>query len=291
MPKVHPTAVVDPKAEVAEDAIIGPLCHVGAGVKIGSGTKLVSHVTVLGPTTIGEGNTIWPQAVLGADPQDLKFHGERTELIIGNHNDIRELVTIHRGTGNGGGVTKVGNDNLIMVACHVAHDCIIGSHVVIANNVGFAGHIHVKDHAAIGGYAAFHHFVTVNEYAYIGGMSRIVHDVPPFVLVEGSPGRVRGLNTKGLARHRFPDEQLRNLKDAYRTLYRGNGNGTGHTDDERPGNMAENLDKVDAAYPGDECVQLLTGAVRRTMNSVHGRYLETLRQDDPWKNKPKAMAD
>jgi len=280
---IHPTAVVDPKAEVAPSAVIGPLCYVGPDVRIGDGTRLVSHVSVIGPTTIGKGNTAWPQAVLGADPQDLKFHGERTELIIGDHNDIRELVTMHRGTRNGGGVTRVGSDNLIMVACHIAHDCIIGDHVVIANNVGFAGHIHVKDHAAIGGYAAFHHFVTVNEYAYVGGMSRIVHDVPPFMLVEGSPGRVRGLNIKGLARHRFPEESIRALKDAYRKLYRANGHG-----DAPPTPMATNLSALEAEFPDDECIGILTGAIRKTMSATHGRYLETHRPDNPWKNQPKS---
>jgi UDP-N-acetylglucosamine acyltransferase len=280
MTQIHATAVVDSKAEIAATAAIGPLCYVGPDVKIGAGTRLVSHVSVTGPTTIGQNNTIWPQAVIGADPQDLKFHGERVELTIGDNNDIRELVTIHRGTENGGGFTRIGSDNLIMVGCHIAHDCVIGSHVVMANNVGLAGHIHIKDHAAIGGYAGFHHFVTVNEYAYVGGMSRIVHDVPPFMVVEGSPGRVRGLNIKGLIRHRFEEEAIRKLKDAHRRLYRGNG-------DEGAGDMAAGLAELETRYADDELVAMLTGAIRRAMIGIHGRYLENHRQDDPWRNRPR----
>jgi UDP-N-acetylglucosamine acyltransferase len=288
MPKIHPTAVVDPAAHLADDVEVGPLCYIGPKVTIGAGTRLVSHVAILGRTTIGQGNTIWPQATLGADPQDLKFHGEDTELIIGDHNDIRELVTMHLGTGNGGGVTRVGSDNLIMGGTHIAHDCIVGSHVIMANNVGLAGHVHVEDHANIGGAVGVHHFVTFGQYCFVGGMSRVVQDVPPFMIAEGAPCIVRGVNTIGLKRNRFPEDSIERLKDSYRRLFRRNVSRRLEGEEalelpaaepQGPSTMAERVAALEADYGNDECVRLLVDFVRRTMIGMYGRYRESERKD------------
>jgi UDP-N-acetylglucosamine acyltransferase len=281
MPTIHPSSVIETGATLADDVIVGPLCFVGAKATIGAGTRLVSHVTVLGRTTIGEGNVIWPQAVLGGDPQDLKFKGEDSELIIGDRNQIRESVTIHLGTAHAGNVTQVGSDNLIMIGCHIAHDCIVGNHVVMANSVGLAGHIVIEDHAAIGGFSGFHHFVTIGRHAYVGGASRIVHDVPPYMVVEGNPQRVRGVNMIGLARHGFDDVTKERLKDAWRKLYRHaeEHNGVGAT--------AAAIAEISRLYPDDIHINRLLDAVRNTAAGIHGRYLESLRKDNRYTNPVK----
>jgi UDP-N-acetylglucosamine acyltransferase len=274
MTQIHPSSVVDPKAELAADVQVGPLCHIGPGVTIGTGTQLISHVVVLGPTVVGALNMIWPQTTLGGDPQDLKYRGEPTRLIIGDHNQIRESVTMHRGTANDNGVTTIGDYNLIMAYAHVAHDCLIGNHVVIANGVALAGHIQVEDFAAIGGESAVHHFVTIGGHAYVGGMCRVVTDVPPYMLVEGSPAKVRGINSIGLTRHAFPVETVGRLKEAYKRLFRDAAEGT------RVGQMSEGLAQVEKDYPDDPAIVKLVGAVRNASVGVHGRYRESLRADD-----------
>lgn len=281
MPTIHPTSVVEPGAQLAEDVNIGPFCYVGGGAVIGAGTRLVSHVTVIGRTSLGAHNVVWPQAVLGGDPQDLKFKGEDSQLIIGDHNHIRESVTIHKGTDHGGGLTQVGSHNLIMIGCHIAHDCIVGNHVVMANAVGLAGHIRIEDHAAIGGFAGFHHFVTVGQYAYVGGVSRIVHDVPPYMVVEGNPQRVRGVNMIGLSRHGFDDDTKDHLKDAWRKLYRhaAEHNGVGST--------KQALAELTQLYPDDTHIARLVEAVQHTAEGIHGRYLESLRKDNRYTNPVK----
>ncbi len=274
MSHIHPTAVIESGAQIADDVSIGPFCYVGPHVTIGPGSRLVGHVTILGHATLGSGNTVWPYATLGADPQDLKFRGENSKLIIGDHNAIRESVTVHLGTENGGGVTKIGDDNLLMVATHVAHDCVIGNHVVLANSVHLAGHITINDHVVVSGSTGVHHYVTLGQYAFIGGMTRIVHDVPPFMIVEGNPSTVRGVNTIGLTRHQFPEETIDRLKDAYRRLFRKG------SDDGALATMAENLTKLEADYPGDECLALLVQFLRNTSIGVFGRHRESRRADD-----------
>lgn len=279
MPSIHPSSVIEPGAQIAGDAVIGPFCYVGASVRIGAGTRLVSHVSVIGHTTIGEGNVVWPQAVLGADPQDLKFRGEEAQLVIGDRNQIRELVTMHLGTQNGGGVTRVGSHNLIMAGAHVAHDCDIGSHVLIANNVGLSGHVRVEDHANIAGVTGVHHFVTVGQYSYTGGMSRVVHDVPPFMLVEGDPAAVRHPNFIGLERHGFAPQSIDAIRDCFRRIYRQNkrsGDGEGET----RGSIEERLAALRREYGGDECVKVFVDAVERSAAGVFGRYLEGKRRDE-----------
>jgi len=277
MNQVHPTAVIEDGAQIADDAHVGPMCYVGANATLGSGTRLISHVVVLGRTTLGKSNTVWPHTVLGGQPQDFKYRGEDSQLVIGDNNEIRESVTIHLGTDNGGGVTRIGSDNLLMVGTHVAHDCVIGDHVVLANLVQLAGHIHIEDHVVISGASGFHHFVTVGQYAFVGGMSRVVHDVPPFMILEGHPSKVRGVNTIGLTRNQFPQETIRRLKDAYRRLFRSSAaNGK---DADSTSNMAQALAKLQDDYPDDECIMLLARFIKHSSIGLFGRYREGQRQD------------
>jgi len=280
MPKIHPTAVVEPGAELAEDAEVGPFCYVSPKATLGTGTRLVSHVAIHGRTTLGVHNTVWSHASLGGQPQDLKYRGEDSELVIGDHNDIRENVTIHRGTANDQGVTRLGDHNLIMVGVHIGHDCVLGSHIVIANAVQLAGHVLVEDHANLGGATAAHHFVTIGQFSYVGGMTRLVHDVPPFMLVEGNPARVRKVNTVLLARHHFPEAQVEHLKDAYRRLFRGGR----RTEDLPPPTVAAALDALEARYPDDPSIATLVASLRRSSAGVYGRFRESQRRDNRYKN-------
>ena len=275
MPEIHPLAVVDPKAELADDVRVGPFCHVGPKVKVGSGSRLVSHVTLVGRTTLGENNTVWPHAVLGGDPQDLKFQGEDSQLTIGSHNEIRESVTIHKGTANDHGITTVGDHNLIMAYSHLGHDCILGNHCVIANSVQFAGHVCIEDHVVIGGASAVHHFTTIGQHAFVGGMTRCINDIPPFMIAEGNPSIVRGVNTTGLSRRGFAPSSITALKDAWKRLYRGkNAGGAGTT--------ASALEDLEDAYPHDACILGLVAHIRRSSQGVRGRYREGLRRDNAW---------
>ncbi len=258
---------------LADDVEVGPLCYVGPNVTIGAGTRLISHVSILGRTTLGCDNTVWPQAVLGGTPQDLKYRGEDSQLIIGDHNEFRETVTIHRGTDADHGKTMVGNDNLIMVGCHIAHDCVIGDHVIMANIAQLAGHVKIENHARLAGACAIHHFVTVGQYAFVGGMTRITNDVPPFMIVEGNPSKVRGPNTILLERNAFPAQTVTALRDAFKKLFRTHNN--------EPGlNMAAHLDGLIEQYPDDACIHQLVGFIRNKMVGLHGRYRENLRHDD-----------
>lgn len=274
MPDIHPSSVIDPGAELAQDVCVGPLCHVGPHVTIGAGTRLVSHVAILGPTEIGAHNRVWPQAVLGGEPQDRKYTGENSRLVIGDHNDIREGVTIHRGTDNDEGLTRVGSHNLIMGCVHVAHDCIIGDHVVIANSVGMAGHARIENCAVIAGMVGMHHFVTIGCHAYVGGMTRLVQDVPPYMIVEGNPAKVRGINSIGLGRHGFDDQTIGRIKEAYKKIFRNS------TQDQAVGKAHDGLAQLEKDYGDDPTISNLVAAVRNSTASVHGRYRESLRRDD-----------
>jgi len=277
-PEIHPSSVVDPGASIAEDVSIGPLCYVGAKVSIGPGTRLVSHVSVLGRTVLGRDNTVWPQTTLGANPQDLKFHGEESDLVIGDNNEIRESVTIHPGTANGGGITRLGNNNMIMVGAHVAHDCIIGNHVLVTNIVQLAGHIVIGDHAVIGGATAVHSYVSIGQFAFVGGMTRVTKDVPPFMTVEGNPAAVRGVNSIGLERNKIGSDQISRLKEAWRRLYRG-ANGDGGV-----GNMADNLTALVEEHGDNEFIKILATSIQQSMIGLHGRYRESQRHDDRHRN-------
>lgn len=269
MAEIHPTAILDPSAEVASTAKIGPYCVIGPEVKIGEGTVLLDHVTVQRLTTIGQDNLFYPYSVVGADPQDRKFHGERTLLTIGDGNQIREHVTLHRGTGNGGGCTRIGSHNLIMVGSHVAHDCTLGDFITIANQVMLAGHVHVENGASIGGGAGVHHFTTVGAYSFVGGLARIAKDVPPFMIVEGNPAEVRAINVIGMTRHGFSADEVEAMKEAFRRLYRTNASA-----------MSEKLEDLAADFPDVHAVQLLVDHLSRSADGVHGRALETARLDN-----------
>jgi UDP-N-acetylglucosamine acyltransferase len=219
-PLVHPTAVVEEGAELGPGVRIGPYAVIGPRVRLGQGVEVMAHAVVEGSTQIGASTLVFPHAVIGGRPQDMKYRGGDTKLVIGGRNVLREGVTINTGTELGGGVTRLGDGNVLMANAHVAHDCILGNRVILANNVMLAGHVRVHDGAILNGGAGVHHFTTIGTFAYVGGLSRITRDVPPYTIVEGHPSRVRGLNLIGLKRARFPDATIQALKEAYRLLYR-----------------------------------------------------------------------
>jgi len=220
MPKIHPLACVDPQAQLASDVEIGPFCVIGADVVIDTGCKLYNNVTILGHAKIGKNNVFYPNAVIGTPPQDLKYRGGPTQVHMGDNNQVREAVTIQCGTETGAGITRVGSNNLLMVNCHIGHDGHFGDRCIIGNNVMVAGHVRCNDGVAMMGGVGIHHFVTIGEYAYLAGYSRIHHDVPPFVKVDGAD-RVRALSALGLKRNGFTDEDIELLEDATRRLFFG----------------------------------------------------------------------
>jgi UDP-N-acetylglucosamine acyltransferase len=218
--KVHPTAIVHPKAQLASGVKIGPYCVVGENVQIGQDTVLESHVVAEGWTKIGDRCHLFPFVSVGAAPQAVRYRGEPTRLNIGNDNQIREFVTINRGTAGGGGETLLGDRNFIMAYSHIAHDCRIGNQVIMANNSTLAGHILVEDSALVGGLVAIHQFARVGCYALIGGASAVPKDVPPYVIAAGNRAKLYGLNLVGLKRHNLPEATISALKLAYRILFR-----------------------------------------------------------------------
>ncbi len=217
---IHSTAIIDATAELDSGVEVGPYSIIGPRVRIGKNTRIGPHVVIDGWTEIGEECTIFQFASLGAVPQDLKYRGEESRVIIGSNNTIREFVTINRGTAQAGGETRLGSNNLLMAYCHVAHDCRIGSHVVLANAATLAGHIEMEDHAIVGGLAAVHQFVRLGSYCIIGGCSGVSQDIPPYMMANGQRAQLYGLNIEGLKRHRFPEEAVNNLKKAYRVIFR-----------------------------------------------------------------------
>lgn len=222
---IHPTAVIEDGAVIGEGAYIGPYCVIGAEVKLGANVRLHSHVSIGGDTEIGEGTQVFPFASLGYAPQDLKFKGEKTRLVIGKHNTIREHVTMNPGTEGGGSLTQVGDHCLFMVATHVAHDCIVGNHVILANNATLAGHVQVGDGAVIGGLAAVHQFVRIGTGAMIGGLSGVEHDVIPFGSVIGERAWLAGLNLIGLKRRQLDRETIHAIRHVFKDVF-GQSEGT-----------------------------------------------------------------
>lgn len=213
-------AVVDPSAKVHEDARIGPYAVIGADVEIGPDCRIDAHAVIRGPTRIGAGNHIFSFASVGDDPQDKKYGGERTELVIGERNTIREYCTINRGTVQDRGVTRVGNDNWIMAYSHIAHDCVVGDHAIFANNASIAGHVHVGDYVLLGGFTAVHQHCRIGESALCSMFSYVTKDIPAYVTVSGRPVRPRGINVEGLKRRGFTADAIRNIRDAFRVVYR-----------------------------------------------------------------------
>ena len=217
---IDPRALVDPGAELAADVEVGPFTVIGPEVVIGAGTRIGPHAVIKGPTRIGERNRIFQFASIGDDPQDKKYAGERTRLEIGNGNVFREFCTINRGTVQDAGVTRIGDDNLFMAYTHVAHDCVIGSHVIMANCATLGGHVHLDDWVGMGGFSAVHQFGKVGAHAYLANNAAVTRDVPPYVLVVGQPAVPHSVNAEGLKRRDFTAEQIRNIREAYRILYR-----------------------------------------------------------------------
>lgn len=220
MSKIHPTALVSEGAEIADSVEIGPYAVIGPHVKIDEGCWVGAHAVIEGDTTIGRNNRIFQFAALGATPQDLKYRGQPTKLVIGEGNQIREFATLHIGTEEGGGVTRVGNGCLLMAYSHVAHDVQIGNGVILANSANLAGHVIVEDYAIFGGMTAAHQFVRVGRHAFVSGKTGVGMDVPPYCTVAGHHAELAGLNTVGLARHKYSEAEIRNIKTAYRTLFR-----------------------------------------------------------------------
>lgn len=219
---IHPTAIIDSSAELDSTVSVGPYAIINAHVKIDAGSTVAGHAVVSGPATIGKSTIISSFATVGGDPQDLKYDGEPTELIIGDNNRIREYASIHRGTVQGGGITEIGNDNLLMSYIHIAHDCKIGNGVIMSNVATMAGHVEVGDFATIGGLVAVHQFSRVGKYSYIGGVSGVTHDVAPFVILAGSRNRTRvsGINKVGLRRRGFSRETINKIDSAFRIIFR-----------------------------------------------------------------------
>jgi UDP-N-acetylglucosamine acyltransferase len=217
---IHPTAIISPGAELAEGVTVGPYSVIEAGVVIGKGTWVGPHAVIKGPTAIGADNKICQFASIGDAPQDLKYKGEPTRLEIGDRNVFREFTTMNRGTVGGGGVTRIGSDNLFMAFTHVAHDCQVGNRVVMANYATLAGHVEIGDWVIMGGYSGTHQFTKVGAHAFIGNNAAVTRDVPPYIMAVGTPAVPHSINSEGLKRRGFTPEQIRNLKNAYRVLYR-----------------------------------------------------------------------
>jgi UDP-N-acetylglucosamine acyltransferase len=219
MGNVHPTAIVDPRAELASGVELGPYCVIGAGVTIGTASKIHAHAVIQGRTTLGEENVVFPFATIGSVPQDLKYKGEPSELIIGNRNTIREYVSLNPGTRGGGMVTRVGDQNLLMMYCHIAHDCIVGDHNVIANGATLGGHVVIEDFVIVGGLVGIHQFVRIGNGAIVGAGSMVSKDVPPYCNATGDRAKLHGLNVEGLKRRGFQEPVIEAIHKAYRIAF------------------------------------------------------------------------
>ena len=242
--QIHPTAIIDPSAEIGADVEIGPYCVIGANVVIGDGCWLQNHVTVCGSTKIGKGNKFYAFTSIGQQTQDLKYAGEPTYLEIGDDNNFREFCTVNRGT-LPGTKTVVGSHNHFLAYCHIAHDCVVGNHCVFSNNATLAGHIIVEDHVIMGGLTAVHQFCRLGKHAITGGCSKIVQDVAPYTIADGNPARTRGINQIGLQRHGYGEEQIKALRTAFKTLFRGGMN------------VSQALDALRANSPTEEVQKLI----------------------------------
>ena len=218
--RIHPTAIISDSAVIEDGVEIGPYTVIGDDVTIGSGTRIDSHVVINGPTRIGHDNHIYQFASIGDDPQDKKYRGEPTRLTIGDRNTIREFCTVSRGTTQDLGDTVLGDDNWIMAYVHIAHDCVVGNKTIMANNVTLAGHVHVDDWVIFGGFSGAHQFTRIGAHAFLGMYSGVNRDVPAYTMVSGQPAIPRGINSEGLKRREFSEEQIRNIKNAYRLVYR-----------------------------------------------------------------------
>lgn len=219
---INPTAIIDSHAELADDVSVGAFSVIGADVKIDAGTVIGPHVVIKGPTSIGKDNRIYQFTSIGEDPQDKKYASEVTRLEIGDRNTIREFTSMHRGTQQDQCVTKIGNDNLFMAYTHVAHDCLIGDHVIMANGASLAGHVHLHDHAILGGFTLVHQFTQIGQYSFAAMGSAITQDIPPFIMVGGKPTRPHGINSVGMERNEISAEDIRLIRNTYKIIYKMN---------------------------------------------------------------------
>lgn len=236
---IHPTAIVSPLATLGQNVRIGPYCVVGDHVELGDDCVLHSHVILEGHSKIGRGNEFFPFAVIGGKTQDLKYLGDPTYLEVGDHNVFRENTTVHRGT-HESLPTRIGSHNLLLCYAHVAHDCQLGNHIILSNSVGIAGHVIIEDHAIVSGMGAVHQFCRIGQHSIIGGCSKIVQDVPPFMIVDGNPANTRGLNLIGLQRRGFAEDDIKALKSAYKKLFL-----------KKDGNLATSLNSLKAMHAAD----------------------------------------
>ena len=253
--KIHPTAIVDPRAVLGSGCEVGPYCVVGPGVVLGENCWLQHHVTLMGPSVFGAENRFFAYASIGQQTQDLKYAGEPTHLAVGEKNTFREFVTVNRGTAPGS-FTRIGSGGHFLAYSHVAHDCTVGDHVIFSNNGTIAGHVEVGDHVVIGGLTAVHQFCRIGAFVITGGCSKIVQDVPPYMIADGNPAQVRGLNRVGLERHGFAPEDQRVLKDAYRILYRSDLN------------LHQSIDRLVGEFPESEVVNRLVAFLRTSQRGV-----------------------
>jgi UDP-N-acetylglucosamine acyltransferase len=256
MAQVHPTAVVHPDAQLHETVEVGPLSVIGPKVRIGAGTRVGPHVVIEGRTTLGAGNRVFQFASLGAVPQDLKYAGEDTELVIGDENQIREFTTLHIGTAGGGGVTRIGHRNLFMANSHVAHDCVVGNGCILVNSAALGGHVLVEDSVIISGLTAVHQFTRIGKHAFVAGGSMVVMDVPPYCMAQGDRAELAGLNTVGLERHGFTEAQIGRIKEAYKILFRSKLQ------------IAEALARLKAEYGGQPEIDHLVDFISQSKRGV-----------------------
>ncbi len=271
--RIHPTACVDPKARLGPGVTVGAHSTIGPDVELGAACVVHNNVSIRGRTRCGQRNVFFPSAVIGESPQDLKYRGEPTVIEIGDDNAFREQVTIHPGTEVGGGVTRIGSHNRILIGVHVGHDVQIGDGCILSNYVQLSGHVKICDRVTISGIVGIHHFTTIGTLAYIGGMSRVRVDVPPFMIVEGFPSRVRGYNETGMRRWGFSEEQITAVREAYRMLFSPRAESSGVP-------LIERLDRLEQRGDLNGHVQHLCESLRRSLrDGVFGRQLESRRQD------------
>lgn len=270
---IHPSAFIDRTAEIGRDVEVGPHCYVGPAVVVGEGCVLRNNVTIAAHTTMGRGNVFFAGAVVGEDPQDLKYKGQLTRLEIGDDNVFRECVTVNRGTEVAGGVTRIGSHNRFMAYVHIAHDAVIGDSCILSNAVQLAGHVHLEDKVTMGGIIGVHHFTTIGTLAYVAGMTRIVADVPPFMIVGGDPGHVRGFNETGMRRWGHTDEQIRCVREAYKTLFSKQA-------DKHGTSLQDRIAAIESRPDLNGEVRYLCQSIRQSLaEGIYGRKLERMRRD------------
>ena len=255
--KIHKTAIIEEGAKLGQNVEVGPFSVIGSKVEIGDNTIIKSHVVIDGITKIGKNNVIFPFAAIGQIPQDLKFSGEDSSIVIGDNNSIREHVTIHPGTRTGAMVTKVGSNCLLMIGVHIAHDCVVGNHVILANNATLAGHVEIGDHAVVGGLSAMHQFVKIGKYAMIGGMSGVETDVIPYATVMGERAALAGLNLVGLKRSGLEKDKINSLRAFYKKLF-----------EENSGSLNDRLQTLSSEYSGNELVSDIVNFVSLSTRGI-----------------------